>query len=183
MLVVGLEQSTRSDNPFRAPHIAVDQRRNRTRLLAQPPLQARPHQRAGYEPAVSFAEHLLQQSKTLLMPLQTLAGCRVPRQIQPSDPGGDITSGGVDPVSPLLGSLLAGRRLWNPFHVENSAAQPENWRDEAREPVPGQKPVIAKPSPTDALGQDVADFRLPVRRPQVNFVNPLESGAAHIVRA
>src|SRR5215470_8000839 len=74
--------------------------------------------------------------------------------------------------------VLSIRGLRKPFHIDNSIAQPEDGRDEAREPVAGQKCMVTEPSPADALGQDVAGLLLPLRGLQPNLVDSLESGAA-----
>src|SRR5262249_614178 len=149
------EKPLRPDDPFGPLHIPVDEGRKRTRLSAEQLLDARPPQRVREKRAVRPAERLPEQANSVALPLQVHAGHRVARQTQLRTPRRDVRSGPVDQLAPFDVTVPARRSLGKPFHVENPVAKPEDRRDEAREPAPGEERMIPEPPPPRALRENV----------------------------
>ena len=95
----------------------------------------------------------------------------------------DIGRRRIDLFVSFRGGQLSRARLRDPFHKEQAVAQAEHGRDEAGQPVGHQKCVIPEPSPSGALGNDVADRLFAACRFELDLIDPLQPGAAFVAPA
>src|SRR5437899_2244084 len=114
------------------------------------------------------------------MPLQSLAGGGGRCQTEVAHSRRYIRSRGFNPLLAFRIRSLDGRPLLNPLHVKISVAQSQDWRHDARKPVPGQKSMVTEPAPADALGQHVSGFFFSSGRLDVDFVDSLQSPSAFV---